>query len=241
MRRVLLALGVWIGLAGASEAMTASEILSRARTYLKDQATSSTRQQFTDATLLGYISDGQREANSFAWLIQQRSTFTLTAGTTEYALPTNFMATLRVLYRKGGVGPWLKLEQTSFNQLDADNAGWMTLSGTPYKYYVYIATTPVIGFMPAPVTTSTGSIQMDYVADTNDVTATTDIPFNGYLILKPYHTALIYYVTCRGYITIEEYDIAAPFCENWNTYIATMKSGILKQPDFNPGFGGRRN
>lgn len=241
MKRVLLALGLSVGLAGVSQAMTSAEIISRARVYLKDQATSSTRQQFTDATLMTYISDGQREANSFAWLIQQRSTFTLTAGTTEYSLPTTFMATLRVMYRKGGTNPWIKLEQTSFSQLDADNGGWMTLSGTPYKYYVYLATTPVIGFMPAPVSTSTGTVQVDYIADTNDITATSDVPFNGYLILKPYHTALIYYVTCRGYITIEEYDMAQPFCEQWNSYIGTMKSGILKQPDFNPGFGGRRN
>lgn len=240
MRRVLLAIGLWIGLSGVSDAMTASEIISRARIYLKDQSPASTRQQFSDTTLMGYISDGQREANSFAWLLQQRSTFTLTAGTTEYALPTNFMATMRVLYKKGTQNTWLKLDQTSLNQLDADSSGWMSISGVPYKYYVYMATTPVIGFVPAPVATSTGVVQVDYVADTTDIAATTETPFNGYLILKPYHPALIYYAVCRSYITQEMYDMAQPFCEQWNGYIGTMKAGMLKQPDFNPGFGGRR-
>lgn len=241
MKRVLLAIGLWIGLLGVSNAMTASEIISRARIYLKDQSSTATRQQFSDTTLLSYISDGQREANSYAWLLTQRSTFTLTAGTTEYALPTNFMATQRVLYKKGSATNWIKLDQTSLNQLDADSSGWMTQTGVPYKYYVYLATTPVIGFVPAPVATSTGTVQVDYIADTNDLASSSEVPFNGYLILKPYHTALIYYTVCRGYITQEMYDMAQPFCEQWNGYIATMKAGTLKQPDFNPGFGGRRN
>lgn len=240
MKRVLLSISFWIGLLGVSHAMTASEILSRARINLKDQGTSSDRKSFTDATLLQYVSDGQREANSYAWLLIQRYTFTLTANTTEYALPSDFIASQRVLYRRGTT--WLKLEQTSFNQLDAESSGWMGISaGIPNKYYIYMTTTPVIGFVPAPSSASTGTIQLDYVASTIDVTSTSDTPFNGFAILTPYHSALVYYVTCRGYQVLEEGELAQPYCDLWNQAIVTMMKGLLKQPDFNPGFGGRRN
>jgi len=227
---------------GSASAMTAGDIITRARVYLKDQDSSADRQQFTNTILLSYISDGQREANSYAWLLQKRYSFILTAGTTEYALPSDFMATQRVIYRKGTGNTYIKLDQTSFNQLDADSAGWMGISaGTPTRYYVYLTTSPVIGFVPPPSTTSTGTIQVDYIGNTIDVSATSDTPFSGFNILTPYHPGLVYYVTCRAYRTLEEFDTAQPFCDEWNQYILMMKSGTLKQPDFNPGFGGRRN
>lgn len=241
MRKVLLAIGLLAGLLGTSHAMTASDIISRARFYLKDQSSSSTRQQFSDATLMTYISDGQREANSYAWLILQRYTFSLTANTTEYSLPNDFIAANRVMFKKASQNAWIKLDQTSFNQLDAESSGWMGLSaGTPYRYYVYLTTTPVVGFVPAPASTSTGTVQMDYVANTLEVTATTQTPFNGFSILVPYHPFLVYYVVCRANQTLEEYDVAQPFCDMWTQSIAVMKAGILKQPDYNPGFSGRR-
>lgn len=242
IKKILLAVLFAAGLSSFSEAMTVSDILSRARFYLKDQSTSASRQQFTDATLMTYVSDGQREANTFDWLLVQRTSFTLTANTTEYTLPADFVATTRVIYRKGNTNTYLKLDQTSFNQLDADSTGWMgTSAGTPQKYYVYLTTSPVIGILPAPTAVSTGTVQVDYVANTIDVTATTDTPFNGFRILAPYHPYLVYYVVCRAYMTLEETEMAGPFCDQWNQGIVVMKSGILKQPDFNPSFGGRRN
>lgn len=239
MKRSLVAFSLWIGLLGVSHAMTASEIISRARIYLKDQSTSASRQAFSDTVLLQYISDGQREANSYAWLLVQRYSITLTAGTTEYALPSDFMASQRLLYTKTGTSTPIKLSQTSFNELDANSAGWMNTSGIPRSYYIYLTTAPVVGFVPAPGTSGAGTAQLDYVANTHDVTATTDTPLNGFAIFTPYHSGLVYYVTCRGYKAIEENALAQPYCDEWNQAIVAMKTGIMKQPDFNPGFSGR--
>ncbi len=241
MKRFLVGLTLWVGVFGHCYGMTAGDILTRARFYLKDQATSATRQTFTDANLLQYVSDGQREANGFAWLIQQRVSISLSAGTAEYPLPSDFIASLRAMYKKGSGTTWFKMDQQSFNQLDADNVSWMSLSGgTPLHYYVYMTTIPVIGIVPPPVAVSTGTVQIDYVASTRDVTSTSDTPFNGFALLTPYHSSLVYYVVCRGYKQMEEYDLAQPFCDEWMNGIATMRSGLLKQPDFNPGFSGRR-
>lgn len=242
MRKFLVGLTLWVGVSGISQAMTAGNILTRARQYLKDQATSATRQTFTDANLLQFVSDGQREANSYAWLIQQRYSFTLVAGTTEYALPTDFIASMRTMYKKGSGTSWFKLDQVSFNQMDADNVSWMSIAGgTPIHYYVYMTTTPVLGVIPSPIAASTGTVQVDYVASTLDVSATTDTPFNGFGLLTPYHSYLVYYVVCRGYRQLEENDLAQPFCDEWANSITIMRSGLNKMPDFNPGFQGRRS
>ena len=65
MRKVKIVLftGLFFSIVSPSHGMTASEILSRARVNIADQATAGNRQAFTDAQLLAFLNDGQREAN----------------------------------------------------------------------------------------------------------------------------------------------------------------------------------
>lgn len=217
-------------------ALQASDILSRARVYLKDQSTVPVRQTFSDATLLQYLSDGQREANSFGWLLQSSTTFQLTAGTTEYSLPVDFMFTNRVTYNGQ------KITQTSFDQLDSGSLGWSQASGQPQQYFIDpYSPTPQVGFVPAPAVGSTGTIVIQYVQQTTDITSTSVTPFNGWITLTPYHSGLVDYVVCRAWQTLEEMDLAQPFCDRWQLYVGAMRTGQLRTPDFNPGAGGRRN
>lgn len=243
MRRVLYGLAILLALVpGTSRAtiLTASDVLARARTYLRDQSTSANRQQFTDATLLQFLSDGQREANAQNWLIQSSYTFTLSLGTTEYAMPADYMASLRLWYQPNG-GSYIKLDQTSMDQLDSQSAGWTAASGSPTKYYTDRSTANIyIGFYPAPsVSLSTGPIIVYYVQQPIDCTATTQIPFNGNLIMQPYVSALSYYVAYRGFLSVEETDLAAAYLQYWISFLALMRQGTTKTPDFNPGFVGQ--
>lgn len=243
MRRVLLGLFVLLAIVpGSSWAtnLTASDILSRARVYLRDQSTSANRQQFSDATLLQFLSDGQREANAQNWLIQSSHTFTLVKGTTEYAMPSDFMATLRLWFQPPN-GSYLKLDQTSMDQLDAQSSGWTSAKGTPTRYYLNRSSQTIyLGFYPAPsVSNSTGPVIVYYVQQTADTTATTNIPFNGNLILQPYVSALAYYVAYRGFLSVEESELALSYLQYWINFLAMMRQGTTKTPDFNPGFVGQ--
>lgn len=216
-------------------ALTASDIIARARVYLKDQSTVNTRQQFSDATMLSFLNDGQREANSIGWLLQSTTTISLTAGTTLYSLPSDFMATQFVLYKN------MALPQTSLNQLNADNPGWFSAAaGTPIKYYVYAGNPSRIGFYPAPTTAAASTVTVFYVQQPTELTTTSQTPFNSWPILTPYHSGLVYYLVYRAYSALEETDLAAQYANDWNNFLVLIKTGIMKQPDFNPGAGGKR-
>ena len=220
----------------SSFALSGSDILTRARLMLRDTSSDTTRQRFSDVQLLGWLNDGQREANAFDFVMQASTTFQLTAGTTEYSLPSDFLTPWRVTY-KGR-----KIDQTSFNQQDAVTVAWQTQSaGTPLAYYIYLAPNPTIGFVPAPASASTGTITVWYIQQTADLTSTSQIPFNGWAQLYPYHSMLAYYIAFRGFWVIGDSDQAGQYMSEWQQWIAALKMGLGKQPDFNPGFGGRRN
>ena len=232
MLKLLLAVLVICPATGAY-ALTASEIISRARTFLRDTSSSAARQRYSDTQLLGFLNDCQREANSFAWILRSSYTFTLSGGTTEYALPSDFQATWRATYKNR------KLDQTSQNELDAKSINWQAVSGEVNSYYIYIATSPWIGFYPAPVASSTGTATVHYLQSTTDMTSTSETPWNAWRQLSPYHSGLSYCVAHRGLWTIGD-PLADKYLAEWNQWISVMKFGIMQTPDFNPGFQGRR-
>jgi hypothetical protein len=236
---LLVLIGLWISPVLPSYALTAQQIDNEVRTYLKDQGINQTRQQFTDSTILSFINDGQREANAIAWLLRTYTPITLIAGTTEYVLPSDFMAPTRVILNTGT--QIVKLDATSLSQLDANNNGWESANGLPINYWLNDTNNyNTIGFYPVPTTNSTGTVNVYYVQQPAELTSLTQVPFNNVVILYPYHSALIYYVVYRCYLALEEDDLAQPYYQEWLTWLGYMKTGVLKQPDFNPGASGRR-
>lgn len=218
-----------------SNALTAAEIITRARLLLRDSSSDTTRQRFSDAQLLNLLNDAQREMNSLAMVQKASFTFTLTGGTTEYPLPTDFLTAWRVLHKDR------KMEQTSFDAEDAQSEAWMTASGTPQRYYIYAATTPVIGFIPAPTTVSTGTAVVYYIQQTTDMTADTETPFSGWVQAIPYHSALAYFVTYRGLWLLGDIQLADRYAQEWALWIESARTGLINKPDYNPSFtGGRR-
>lgn len=234
MKRLLWLLPL---IASTSWGLQAGDITARARVYLKDQATAPNRQQFPETTLLQFVSDGQREANAFAWLMQSSTTVALVGGTTEYSMPVDFMFPARVTFNGQ------KITQTSYDAQDSNSLGWQNVNGgVVQQYYInnYLPT-PQMGFIPAPTTASTGTVVIQYVQQTQEITSDSQVPFNGWVTMTPYHEALVDYTLCRAWQVLEETDLAQPFCDHWNMLIGAMRSGQNKMPDFNPGAAGRRN
>ncbi len=230
--RLSLALGATAWLAFSAYALTASAVIDRARIYLRDNSSDTGRQRYSDAQLLGWLNDAQNEANSYGWVLRSSTTVTLVSGTTEYALPSDFMATWRVEYSRR------KLDQTSINELDATSLGWKSASGVPQKYYLYVSTATWIGFYPAPVSTSTGTVTIYYVSQPATLTATSETPFLGWPQLTPYHPALAYYIAYRGLSALGDTTLADRYYQEWANWLEIMRTGSLKMPDFNPGFKG---
>lgn len=232
--RLCLALGVTAWLVVPARALTAAEIITEARVLLNDNSSDTGRQRFSDAQLLRFINDGQREANIFSWVLKSSYSLTLTAGTTEYPVPSDFLTTWRVTYEGR------KIDQTSLNELDSNSPGFATASGRPQKYYLYLATTTWIGFTPAPNSTSTGTVVMYYVQQPTEITSTSSSPWNSWTLLTPYHSGLVYYTVYRGYQAMMEAEMAASYFTEWTLFVQSLKLAGIQQPDFNPGISGRR-
>lgn len=244
MKRFLLCLLLVGGVAACSNATTlsASDVLTRARVYLRDQSTSANRQQFPDATLLQFLSDGQREANAQNWLLQYSFSITLSSGITRYLADKDCMGIMRVWYTQAGSSSILKLDQTSMDQLDAQSADWLNARGPPTRYYIDRRGGFYVGFFPIPsasVPLSTGTVVVHCVEQTTDVTSLSDIPFTNDLLLQPYVSALAYYIAYRGFLTVEETDLANAYLQYWINFLSLMRQGTTKTPDFNPGFIGQ--
>lgn len=236
MRKILICLSLCAGLSGFANALVASDIDTRARLYLKDQSVIANRQQFSDASLLQLITDGQREANATLWLMMSSTTITLLPNTTEYALPADFMFTYRVTLNGQ------KITMTSFDALDNSSLGWPTGQGLPTQYFIDPYTpAQMIGFVPAPVAGSTGTVVIQYGQNTPDVTSLSQTLFSGWVPLASYQQGLTDYVVCHGWQVLEEMDDAKPFCDRWAQYIGLMRAQQTRMPDFNPGVAGRRN
>lgn len=242
LRKALFGIVVFLALvpSRAFSSLLASDILTRARVYLNDQSTTNNRQQFPDSTLLEFLSDGQREANAQNWLLISSYTLTLTEGTTEYTMPSDFMAPLRVWYNQNGNQQYIKLYQTSMDKLDAQSTGWFSTTGEPTQYYTDRTSQGIsLAFWPAPsVANSTGTVIIYYVQQPTDITSTTQTPFNGDIVLQPYVSALAYYVAYRGFMSLEEPDLANSYLQYWISFLSIMRQGTYKTPDFNPGFVG---
>lgn len=243
MRKTFLILLALAGLIKPAHAtLAASDLVSRARTLVKDSATQANRQQFSDTQYLQWASDGQREANAQNWLLQSSFTFTLVGGTTEYAMPVDFLFANRVWYLQPQQ-PYQKLPASSMNDLDARTPGWINVSGIPINYYMDMSTgTVYMGFYPAPTSASTGPVTVYYVQSTADMTSgnETALPFNSWNALQPYTSALPYYMAYRAYLTLEETELADEYLKYWVQFLLIMRQGVNRQPDFNPPAGALR-
>lgn len=243
MKKLLLCLTLLGGLCRTSQAtLAASDLVSRARTLLKDASTSTNRQQFSDTQYLQWASDGQREANAQNWLLQSSYTFILAGGTTEYTMPNDFMFPNRVWYQQPQQ-PYTKIPASSMNDLDARSPGWINVSGTPLYYYVDMsASNSMLGFYPAPIASSTGPVIVYYIQSTVDLSASNEsaLPFNGWMAMQPYASAIPYYMAYRGYLTLEENELANSYLQFWVNSLLIMRQGINRQPDFNPPGAGLR-
>jgi hypothetical protein len=246
LKRLLLSLFLLGGLSRPSQAvLAASDLVSRVRTLLKDASTSANRQQFTDTQYLQWASDGQREANALNWLLQSSFSFVLQNSVQEYSVPTDFMFPNRVWANVPASQPWQKIPASSQNDLDARYPGWQTVTGgPPIAYFMDMSSnTVLLGFYPIPTIPSTGTVIVYYVQNPVDLLASNEsaIPFNGWLVLQPYVSALPYYMAYRAYLTLEETDLAQVYYKEWLNFLMVMRQGLNRQPDFNPAAGALRS
>lgn len=153
---------------------------------------------WTNPELNGWIDLACDDLAFRAKCIRDDDKMTTVAETAEYVLSTHFptaLAVLEVYYYLNGT-TWDKLDSTSRDKLNIEEAGWKSAtSGTPDRYY-WSKKEDMIGFYVKPNATNAGTDYAEvyfakkHTAITTD-SATIDIP-------EPLHLAIVDWVVATG-------------------------------------------
>ncbi len=222
-------------------ALTLSDIQTEIRRNIRDTATDSSLQKYTDAVLLNLINEAQREVINITWAIHNSTSLTLSASTTFYDLPTDLIAPIRVIFTRNG--RTYELDETTIKVLDDDNANWQNSSkGQPIEYYIRLSTQAAdpleIAYIPIPPNTSTGTIFMDYFMQSTDLSAGTDVPFEGFRHLYPYHFTLVYHATERIKAMEGKTQEATFWAQKFIRAMQIMDDRLGRRPNYTPGMRG---
>ena len=233
--RKLLGLILFIAVSAVNlQAANLRDLVSRSRMMIGDTPYLTPIARVSDQRIIDYLNEGQKYITSNGWFLTKRTSFLLVGGTTEYALPTDFQ-TVRRMSLDGSVIP-----ETTLEALDYNSGSWIYSSGSPSQYYIRTTSVSVVGFFPAPLTTTTGTVTLDYITQTQDLSAQTDTPFLGLPELYPLHESLAKYVAYRYYALIGNEKLADLYAKEVLSDMKRMKEIIETKPNYKPGFGAVR-
>ena len=222
MRLILLLL-----LAAPAQAITLSTLRSDCRVLAGD--TGSTRNRFSDAQLLRFLNEGQKDLVQFAKPIRKSTQFELVSGTTYYSAPTDFLVPIRV------TRSYQLLSEVSIQNLDKQIT-WQTVGGLPTSYFVNHSSRTLIGFYPFPNTTSsTGTIRMEYAAQATYLSADADQPFNSIVELQPYGYLLSFYCAYRASLIDSKIAMAQAYYAEFKRGSDMLASDAFSRPNYRPG------
>ncbi|MEK6879598.1 MAG: hypothetical protein AABY22_08325, partial [Nanoarchaeota archaeon] len=178
---------LFIAFKDVSYSLTLSNLRTELRRILRD--TDSSRQRFTDAFLLDFTNEAQREITNAIWVVEESSSRVLSPLTTYYLLP-NDVITITGIEFLNSQNNYISLDETTYKKLEADNPGWRRFNAAPVEYFVDNATTTnqlVISYIPIPDSSSTGTVTVRYISQVDDLSADADVPFNGRRELYTFH------------------------------------------------------
>jgi hypothetical protein len=194
---------------------------------------------YTDANIVSIINQVQRDVVNQTWCVNKSTTITLSVATTYYATPTDFINVYQVAF-KNASGRWINLEEVSERAERQSNPDFERQPGSPTRYFLRQNSTGLeMGVLPVPSSsTTTGTIRADYYAIPTDLSANTDVPFNGLVHLLPYQEVLIYGTVAQLKLFEGDTAGATAYSTMYTNLLALMKSRLGMMPNYNPGFGG---
>lgn len=207
-----------------SWAITLSTLRSDCRILVKD--TGSSRQRFSDAQLLRFLNEGQKEVVRYSKPIRKSYQFELVANTTYYSLPTDFLTMTRVSRS------YYVLQEMSVAALDKNNQ-WETSRGLPINYFINFSSRTKIGFYPYPTSTSTGTIRIEYIATAADLSADSDQPYNSIQELQIYGYPLAFYCAYRASLLDSQTAQAQAYFAEWRSAL-DMTADSTNRPGYKP-------
>ncbi len=188
-----------------------------------------TRNRFSNAQLLRFGNEGQKDLIQYAKPIRKSYEFELVAGTTYYSAPSDFISVERL------TRSYQVLKEESIKSLDKSQQ-WQTVGGLPIAYYVNHSSRTLIGFYPFPTnSSSTGTIRMEYNAQATDLSADADSPFNSITELQPYGYLLSFYCAYRASLIDAQTVQAQAYYAEYKRGSDMLASDAFSRPNYRPG------
>ncbi len=249
-RRGILAaavLMVFLGLVTGAQALTLSEMRTQIRRNIRDTSTDTTVQAFSDATILSYVNEGQKEMNLLVWSVIGSTTITLATNTTYYSLPDNLLAVNQVSYSRTSPAGTVELKEVSERSLQQSNPDFeRQTAGPPVNYFTRQSLTGgnaiLLGLVPAPSSSAAGTLMVQYISQPADLSGDSDVPFDGLLHLAPYHNLIVYYVSSKLTMIRGRTDESTAYATLYGAGLQLMTQKVGQRPNYNPGaVGGTPN
>lgn len=238
--KVILASGFLL-FASDCYCLTLSEAKLELRRLIKDTATSSALQRYSDSVLTSYLNQGQRDVVTATWCLETSTGISLSPGTTYYDLPSNIISVKMVTYLPA-TNIRRRLNQKSYKAQIESNPEWERQTGPPMSYIVRGSTDTGLSlemaFIPIATSASTGTANVDYYKQATEMTSDSDILLDGDYALVSYHNAVIYSAAMNIQIIEGNAQMAQNYSQLFQSMLTAMKSRLGEMPDYNPGLSG---
>ena len=218
-----------------AQALNLGEIRTEVRLHIKDSNTS--RQNYSDTQVNNIINQVHRDVVNLTWVVKKSTSLELTDETTHYALPTDLIQIARLTFRDEN------MEEMSLAGLDGEfsDSDWETAGGYPDKYYQNPVLPGYVSFYPYPnSSTSTGTVKINYFAQSNTLSSDSNTPFNGDYRYQDYSDILIWGAVYEIYVIEGRVDKAQYYGNLYESRLMIMREGLAKIPNWWPSFSGQR-
>ncbi len=230
MRNLLLAVLLFAPATGKAE--TLADLISEVRVLTLDSSSSS-RMHLSDSQITTFLNQAQREVMAASHCLQQTQIFSLVPGTTYYALPVNYTVIERLT-----IG-YKSIPQMTPASLDSQSLGWEYASGYPNRYFINFSSRGLVGFAPFPQqSTDTDTIKVDYSIKANDLTAASDVPFNGVGELQDYQHALAYWTASTINQLNQQPAMAGYYLSIYSSVMGLMRTKCRDLSNYRPNASG---
>jgi hypothetical protein len=187
--------------------------VSEIKTRVKRQFGDESSVQLTDADIIRWINDAQREiARTNDEVLETIATTAVSAGTADYALPSDLLRLRSVRFGNRKI-EGLSLQEANDKIVNYENPASYQ-QGTPQYFWIYANR---ITLYPVPAASDSDDLKLYYTRLPTDVSIDADIPD---LHLK-YHLAIVQYVLHQAYEMDEDWaasgNKSSQFVDNLNS------------------------
>lgn len=236
-----LLVGCCLLIATNGDCLTLAEAKTELRRLIKDTATSSSLQRYSDTVLNSYLNQGQRDVVTATWCLETSTGITLSPSTTYYDLPSNIISVKMVTYLSA-TNIQRRLVQKSYKSQIESNPEWERQTGPPMNYMVRSSTDSGLSlemaFIPIATSASTGTANVTYYKQATEMTSDSDILLDGDYTLVPYHNSVVYSAAMNIQIIEGNVQMAQSYSQLYQAMVAAMKSRLGEMPDYSPGLSG---